>query len=206
MSDQKPTTASQTATMRSLTQQAAAWLLGFKAVTTLRGATDCPRNGDNSYNAHDVVSWHAAREAERALSGRKPSHLSDEDRERMANLAWAISDLGAVVVSDVVTALDRVDLDHGDAGLAAAVRAFVTVAKRDVVGDFTKPTAAAIRESHARAADEEIRRLSSAVLDVVDQCSECNAIFWNGGWTKRKALPEGCVSKRAGAIGAKKSH
>ena len=76
---QKQGTGSQTAVMKQLNQQSAAWLLGCTTRHLRNQSATVPRCEDDSYNAQDLVAW--------AISNFTPAtKLSDETAELLEKI------------------------------------------------------------------------------------------------------------------------
>jgi hypothetical protein len=67
--------------LSALTQKTIAWLINVND-RTFRLAKGVPRNDDGTYNAKDVVAWHAERNTDELLSGPVTDNL---DRLRAVN-------------------------------------------------------------------------------------------------------------------------
>ena len=102
--------------LKTLTQAAASWLLGYKSSRSLRDAPDAPRNEDGSYNASDLVAWFVERSSDDPMAGIVESTPALE-RWRLARARQAEDDL----------AIRRRDLVEGDVLDEATGRAFTPI-------------------------------------------------------------------------------
>ncbi len=78
----KPDSAAEIAMLQTLSQRAAAWLVGISP-RNLREKVDIPRNGDGTHNAKEIMTW--------ANEQGHVRRLDDEDYERVLGVVEEIS-------------------------------------------------------------------------------------------------------------------
>lgn len=119
--DTKPNSTQQKAALASLTQQAAAALIGKPTIYFRDHAHEIPRNPDDSYNAAEVVRW--------ALGQAEPAELPDEQLEA---LLQSLDIVSCNQDDDAFTfaTLDAIVRQHGGAGLAAIGQVVFDTVKR----------------------------------------------------------------------------
>jgi hypothetical protein len=144
--------AAQIAAMRTLSPNAAAWLLSLEP-RSLRDRVDCPRNPDGTFDGRAIVEW--------AVSRGKPPELTNEQYEICLQLAEQLDEdtIGAILkpLRAVVRSIG------GNRALAlAAVMELILRDTEERVGRYP-----------------EEYDLASAEIDAVHVCCECNR--WRNG-------------------------
>lgn len=176
----EPKARQQVKALESLSQPAAAWLLGCTA-RHLRDQTSAPRNDDGTYDAQKLVEWSAGR-------ARAPE-LDDEEYET----ALVIADRLCVGDSytGVVTWLRGLREKYGDAGLIAFVDLLMNEwAELAVGGRF--PTTADLERAAEEARQGLIRAHNEVNLRFAYVCEKCKRLRRGRRWIQSKP-PEGHV-------------
>ncbi len=100
--------------MKSLTQEAAAWLLGVTARTLRDHSHTVERNADDSYDARAVVSS--------GLLKAEPPELSPDEQEKCIRAAEFLTSDYCVVSPAIMRLIRELEEKYGDRGLAEFVR------------------------------------------------------------------------------------
>jgi len=165
--------------MKSLGQQAAAWLLGCTS-RTLRDRADAPRKPDGTYDAQGLVAWNRSRIT--------PPELTDDEHERLLLIKEFAIDrpLGGQIIAvfETMTELAR---RYGDAGILAMGRLFLDEWREQEASyrsDYREPTPEEQERQEA-----ERRRVAAcdaaiAELRLVIQCETCKRIRHGRTWEK----------------------
>jgi len=163
--------------LRSLNQQAAAWLVGISA-RALRDRVDAPRNPDGSYDAQQLVAWNQARI--------QPPELTDDEYERLLliqDFAFErVLDGQIIAVMETMTELAR---RYGDAGILAMGRVFLDVWREQEAcyrDNYREPTPAELERQEAERRRAEAHDLAIAELRLVIQCERCKKLRHGRRW------------------------
>ena len=167
------TTAEQITAMESLSQGAAARLLGMNG-RSMRDSPTIPRNSDGTYDGTKLVEW--------ARSRHKPSKLDDEQLERILVAAEEMAASGAVSAAQAFCGLlDDLADNYGDSALAAFTRAL-----RDSCAIYAECSDDPLETKLDRVRDQHARDLAVAELRIVSQCDTCNRIRKGSKWDTRR--------------------
>ena len=171
------TSSAEIAILQSLTQKSTAWLLGLKSARSLGERVDCPRNIDQTYDAHAVVDWwQKRRPAKLELAA-----LNDVDLTRISVLGRYIDQAAGVGMVDVLKFFDRIESDYGQPGLLAVLNCLRSEWQAWVDENpegNRKPTVSEIKAKHQAACDAELAKVGVNLLDEVYYCGECNRTCW----------------------------
>lgn len=173
----KLTAHQQIAVLRTLTQQAAAFLIGMSA-RALRDNPNVPRaTDDGRYDAKGLFKW---------WSGRIGTcKLNDEDLERAMILA---DDVGYGQWRGV-RLLRELQEKHGSAGLAAVSEIFLETwiepGDQDP-GQEARPTETELRGAAQRAIHELKQQAARDRLEIAIVCCRCGKLRCGRRWVKAK--------------------
>ncbi len=198
MAKDKMTGPEQTAMLKRLNQQAAAFLVGVTA-RTLRDRTDAPRNEDGTYNGPELIAWWRNQLP-------RPS-LSDDDLERLLVVRDVVSEkflgLDDAILYSILDAMDDLRAKYGENTLIVLVE-LLLAEWRDLAHDTSRaeafyiPTEAEIREQILERFDGKVaERMTKRQADVARKrlhiaivCGGCGKLRRGRQWTKAEP-PEG---------------
>jgi len=185
----KATGPEQVAAMKSLTQSAAAWLVGVSP-RALRDHPDIRRSGDGTYDATDLLEWVAGRIPEPALT--------DEELERVLVASEHFEVVDTLAVGPIIDTLTALKDKYGDPGLIVFVRevmAYFSARIADFPDQYREPTAAEMRVKAERHVDQEKRSVAFSRLRITIVCEKCGKLRRGRRWVNQKPPKDHAVVK-----------
>ncbi len=172
--------------MKSLTQEAAAWLLGVTSRTLRHHSGKITRHADDSYDARAVVSS--------GLLKAEPPELSPDEQESCIRAAEFLTGDYCVVSPAVMRLIRELEEKHGDRGLAE----FVKLVRETWIEDYQAtdrdpplPSEAELRRQIEEQVETTLRsRLkwnADARLKRGVECESCGKVRRGRQWVTAKA-------------------
>jgi hypothetical protein len=178
----------QIASLKGLTQKAAAYLLG-KSARWLRDRVDAPVNPDTStYDGAELFRWAAALGADSA-----PGDFADDVHEKLLIIADVIR-RSPKMVSEIPDAATRRTLQtlsnrHGVGVKLALVEILMDGLADEGVEYFCGSIEDALDSVRSDRADME----AAAKLDIRFQCRDCDLVRLGRTWTKMRPSATCCI-------------
>ncbi len=184
----KTSAAEQKATMQSLNQQAAAWLLDRPPTWLRDHSHEVPRNSNGTYDASALLQWRTARPVD--------VNRTDAEQERLQQAAELVSDSIGNGAHAILQLLSELRDQWGDAGLALFAESVL-----DACGDADRAPSADSIERQLQSEVEDNRRWRliqhyRAMLQSVYRCPGCEKVRRGRKWsaTTKRYPPETLLS------------
>lgn len=171
--------AQQITMMRSLSQQAAAWLTGRNG-RSLRDDPTIPRAADGGYDAQELLEWASRRLPEPTLT--------NDQFERALVISQEITSAGFALPA-FVDFLESLENDYGDSGLVAFVRQLLAECRQaieDCPDADREPSAAELREEIQRRMEQERQHRARNRFELATVCEQCGRLRRGRDWVKGK--------------------